>query len=251
MIDPAVLRLQWALAYPFPRPEGHFLFVDGRTVPITRTAGEGISDWRAVDGGREVSLRDLLGAERAAAFDGDEYHAVVAVGSNAAPAQLRRKFTDHLGDVAIPVIRITIPDHVIAFARRIAVYGSIPATLIEEAGAQVRAYATLLSQRDYDLMNATEDKGEVYGAMPAPVSDAPEAVRRPFEAYTALAGHLPLRLREFEAHGSALPAGGQWEAQGLAMAELGEAGAVDEFVLATTGSAELARTRDLRLAGLL
>lgn len=250
MIDPAVLRLQWALAYPFPRPEGHFVFLDGRTLPIRSTQGGAMSDWVVEDGGAPRALGEAQGPARAAAFDAGDYHAVVAVGSNAAPAQLRRKFAHHLHDVAIPVIRITIPDHVIAFARRIAVYGSIPATLIEEPGAQVHAYATLLSQRDYELMNATEDKGEVYGAMPAPVRDAPEAVTRPFEAYTCFAGHLPLRLREFEAHGSALPAGGQWEAQALAMTALGFDGAVDEFVLGTTADAGLARSRDLALAGL-
>lgn len=250
MIETDVLRLQWALAYPFPRPEKAFVFLDGRTWPITSTLGRSVSDWR-VDGPEgEQSFAEAVGADRAALFDRGDYHAVVAVGSNAAPAQLRRKFAEHLNDVVIPVIRVTIPDHAVAFARRLAVYGSVPATLIEEAGAQVHVYATLLTSRDYAVMNATEDKGEVYGAMPAPVADAPQAVQRPFEAYTALAGHLPLRPREFETHGSALPAGGQWEAQELAMDRLGHEGAVDQFVLETTASPEVWRERDLRLAGL-
>ena len=47
------------------------------------------------------------------------------MGSNAAPVQLRRKFAKHLDGVVIPVVKITIPGHIIAWGKHIAPYGAI------------------------------------------------------------------------------------------------------------------------------
>ncbi|MFN3835058.1 MAG: hypothetical protein ACK4NO_04055 [Glycocaulis sp.] len=247
MIDPLHLKMQWALSYPFTRPEGDFLFVDGRTLDIRSTKGP-ISGWQVADGGHIRSLADVVGAERAKQLDEGAYHPVVAVGSNAAPVQLQRKFARYIDNVVIPVIAVSLPGHVICWANRIAVYGSVPATLAEEPGASVSAWATLLSPRDYALMNATEDLGVVYEAVPVAVEGAPEAVHGPFEAYRCLTGHMGVRVSAFSAVNSNLPQGNQWTAQELAISRLGLETPVDRFVAETVSDAGLAAERDRALS---
>ena len=246
MIDADTLHLQWALSYPFPRPATPFVFLDGATWPLTSTRGA-FADWRLSGAGRETKFADALG-ERLKPFEAGDYHAVAAVGSNAAPAQLRRKFRDHLDDVVIPVLRIAVPGHVVAYANRIAVYGSIPATLLAHEGAATTVWATLLSERDYQIMNATEDRGDIYdGIAIAPVG-IPASVRRPFEAYACLTGALPLLVDAFDNSGCDWPSGGQWEAQTAAVAALGLSLSVDRFVLENTADPDLRAARDAALS---
>lgn len=247
MIDSDTLHLQWALSYPFPRPQSPFLFFDGASWPLVSTHGE-FGDWVIERPGGAVSLANCLGETRLAPFLSGQYHAVAAVGSNAAPAQLRRKFRDVLDDVIIPVLKIDVPDHIVAYANRIAVYGSIPATLLPCPGGSTTVYATLLSERDYATMNATEDRGDVYDGIPISPLNAPQAVTRPFEAYTCLTGYLPLRVSAFPSTGSALPEGGQWEAQACAIKALGLSVSVDHFVLENTADPELCIARDRALS---
>jgi len=247
MIEEAALRLQWALSYPFPRPQSPFVFIDGETWPLTALDG-GFGDWSVTQAGRARRLGDLLGPDRLRVFESGAYHAVAAVGSNAAPAQLRRKFAAHLDDVAIPVIQVEIPGHAVAYANRLAVYGSVPATLAACEGARVRVWATLLNERDYALMNATEDRGEVYDAIAVTAEGAPQAVERPFEAYACLTGRLPLRVSAFPAAGCPWPEGGQWEAQQAAIKALGLEMPVDRFILENTADPQLRRARDAALS---
>jgi len=247
MIDTDTLHLQWALSYPFPRPQTPFIFLDGATWPLMQTQG-GFGDWIIDHAKGPIRMAKALGEQRLSEFERGAYHAVAAVGSNAAPAQLRRKFRDHLDDVAIPVIQIHVPDHVVAYANRIAVYGSIPATLVERPGGSVRVWATLLTARDYAIMNGTEDRGEIYDGVPISPIHVPEAVENPFEAYACLTGSLPLRVSAFPSEGCGWPVGGQWEAQAAAIRALELDLSVDHFVLENTADPELRLARDLALS---
>ncbi|WP_306015124.1 hypothetical protein [Oceanicaulis sp. MMSF_3324] len=247
MIDTDTLHLQWALSYPFPRPQTPFIFLDGATWPLMQTSG-GFGDWIIDHAKGPMRMATALGEQRLSEFERGAYHAVAAVGSNAAPAQLRRKFRDHLDDVAIPVIQISVPDHVVAYANRIAVYGSIPATLVERPSGSVRVWATLLTARDYAIMNGTEDRGEIYDGVPISPIHVPEAIEKPFEAYACLTGSLPLRVSAFPSEGCSWPVGGQWEAQAAAIRALELDLSVDHFVLENTADAELRLARDLALS---
>ncbi|PWE18447.1 hypothetical protein DDZ18_02240 [Marinicauda salina] len=248
MISEENLRLQWALAYPFPRPRSSFVFVDGETVLLEDTRPERVGDWTARHRGRAVKLRDIVGAERAGVFDRGDYHAVVAVGSNAAPVQLRRKYADHLGDVVVPVVRITVPGHVIAWGKHVAPYGSIGATIAEHAGASVETFATLLGPHEFELMNGTENLGETYDHHPVTVEGAPAAVRPDMVAYRSLAGHMPLLVEGFSHDNSPHPYGGQWEAQQMAVEMLGLDISVDRFLLENATDPAKAAERDAALA---
>jgi hypothetical protein len=247
-IDTDTLHLQWALSYPFPRPQSPFVFLNGASWPLIGTEG-GFGDWliKTPEGNR--SFAEVLPPSELAALNSGDYHAVAAVGSNAAPAQLRRKFRDHLDNVCIPVLQIDVPDHVVAYANRIAAYGSIPATLVPHAGGSVRVWATLLSARDYAVMNATEDRGSIYDGIPISPVDLPEAITQPFEAYACLTGHLPLLVSAFPSTGCDWPVGGQWEAQAAAIQTLGLDLSVDRFVLENTSDPKLRNQRDRALSG--
>lgn len=247
MIDTDTLHLQWALSYPFPRPQTPFIFLDGATWPLMQTQG-GFGDWIIDHAKGPIKMAKALGEQRLSEFERGAYHAVAAVGSNAAPAQLRRKFRDHLDDVAIPVIQIHVPDHVVAYANRIAVYGSTPATLVERPGGSVRVWATLLTERDYAIMNGTEDRGEIYDGVPISPIHVPEAIENPFEAYACLTGSLPLRVSAFPSEGCGWPVGGQWEAQSAAIRALELDLSVDHFVLENTADPDLRLARDLALS---
>ncbi|MCH8489031.1 MAG: hypothetical protein LAT81_03740 [Oceanicaulis sp.] len=246
-MDETTLRLQWALSYPFARPREAFVFLNGASWPITSSEG-GFADWRVRAGRIAARLSQLLAPRQLADFGAGAYHAVAAVGSNAAPGQLRRKFAAHLDDVAILVIRITVPDHIVAYANRLAEYASVPATLVARPGAKAQVWATLLSNRDYDTMNATEDRGEIYDGVPIAPIDAPQAVTRPFEAYACLTGCLPLRVAAFPSTGCAWPEGGQWEAQALAIDALGLDLPVDRFIMENVGDPALCKARDQALS---
>ncbi len=246
-MDDATLRLQWALSYPFARPRQAFVFLNGASWPLLSTEG-GFAHWRVQVGKAAVSLKTLLTAGQLGAFEAGAYHAVAAVGSNAAPGQLRRKFATTLDHVAIPVIEITVPDHIVAYANRLAAYGSVPATLVGRPGGTARVWATLLSDADYETMNATEDRGEIYDGVPIAPLDAPDAVTRPFEAYACLTGCLPLRVAAFPSTGCTWPEGGQWEAQALAIQALGLDMSVDRFVLENVSDPALRAARDQALS---
>lgn len=247
MISDENLRMQWALAYPFARPQNSFLFVDGHSLMLTRTEGA-FGDWRARYKGQDAKVRDLVGEKRAGVFEAGDYHAVVAVGSNAAPVQLRRKYGQRLDSVVVPVIRIQVPGHVIAWGKHIAPYGSIGATIAEHAGASVTAYATLLGPEEFEVMNATEAIGETYDHHHVTVAGAPEAVKTDMVAYRSLAGHMPLLVDGFAHENPPHPYGGQWEAQEMAIRALNLHMSVDQFLAETVGDPELARERDRRLA---
>jgi hypothetical protein len=247
MMDDVTLRLQWALSYPFARPREAFVFLNGASWPIVSSEGA-FADWRVRTGRVEARLSELLTHRQLSDFEAGAYHAVAAVGSNAAPGQLRRKFAGHLDDVAILVIRITVPDHIVAYANRLAEYASVPATLVARPGGTARVWATLLSARDYAIMNATEDRGAVYDGVPIKPIDAPPAVRAPFEAYACLSGCLPLRVSAFPSTGCGWPEGGQWEAQSMAIEALGLDLPVDRFVMENVCDESLRAARDQALS---
>lgn len=59
---------------------------------------------------------------------------VLAVGSNAAPAQLARKFpADMLPEVVIPVLRCVLPDFDVVYAPLISSYGSCTGMAVSKA----------------------------------------------------------------------------------------------------------------------
>jgi hypothetical protein len=132
--DPVVAR---ALSYPYDRPSGSFV-VDTATRRVLPASGADAAD---LADGRRV---------------------VLAVGSNAAPSQLFRKFAEFTGDRTIPVIAADAADIDVVFAARMSTYGAIPATVASSPGTTAHVKLTLLSPGQLERMNETESLGDVY-----------------------------------------------------------------------------------------
>jgi len=85
---------------------------------------------------------------------------VLALGSNAAPLQLRRKFAGFAGH--IPVSRALLFDHVVVYSAHFTRYGALPATLHRHEGAIAFVAITWLDERQLARMHETESVGVNY-----------------------------------------------------------------------------------------
>lgn len=131
---------------------------------------------------------------------------VLAIGSNGAPSQLRRKLLGHQ-EVAIPVIRADLHDHDIVYSAHFSRYGAVPATLAESAGTKVRVFLTFLTLDLLDSMNETERLGRAYRteSIPAELVDINVELRSDPIVYLSEAGPLtfegqPCALSAIQAH---------------------------------------------------
>ncbi|HEX3568015.1 MAG TPA: hypothetical protein VHU17_21800 [Acidimicrobiales bacterium] len=126
--------------YPFGLPQESYLWKHGEVLPL-ESFGE------ADRGGRI---------------------AVLAIGSNASPRQLNRKF---LGEPWMPeegpeceiaVTKVTVVGVDVVYAAHLAGYGSIPATVVDSPGTKVSLFVTWLTDRQFERMNETERLGSHY-----------------------------------------------------------------------------------------
>ncbi|MDA1309112.1 MAG: hypothetical protein O2985_05835 [Proteobacteria bacterium] len=118
-----------ALGYPYPAPTDDFVLRAGVAESFDSS----------------VSLTDRT--------------PVLAVGSNRAPEQLRRKF----GDAAVvPVTVARLADHDVVYSAHVASYGSIPATLAPSPGSVVTVSLTWLTPAQLHHMHKTEAVGVNY-----------------------------------------------------------------------------------------
>ena len=117
-----------AAAYPFDTPLESFVFVAGK---------------------QEEGPLDIVGRQP-----------VLALGSNASPVQLARKFGTKGGP--IPVSQAILEDHVIVFSAHFTAYGSLPATSHRVPGARAFAFLTWLDPDQLRRMHETENVGTNY-----------------------------------------------------------------------------------------
>jgi len=115
-------RLSRARGYPYPIPEGSYLWRGGEVLPFDPAKREGRT-------------------------------AVLAIGSNQSPQQLTRKF-GAAGE--IPVQRARLRDFDIYYSAHITGYGSVPAMLQRAQGAEVTLSVNWLDAAQLDLMHGTE-----------------------------------------------------------------------------------------------
>ncbi len=152
-------KIRFALSYPFAQASGSFVYADGQVHSLTAFD---VEDWPAarVLGDRDdMDLMDVLGPSHYADLTLPRAP-VLAVGSNASPEQLARKYAG-TRDV-IPTVRVRVADHAIVYAAHVTGYGSIPATLHHCPGATAFAYVNYLTDAQRARMDATETLGKHY-----------------------------------------------------------------------------------------
>lgn len=215
-----------ALAYPGRWPSGSVLLTGDAHWPLIcqrdRRVGLTLVDWTqgsappADATRRRVPLHYALLSLGAAAVD--HRVPVLAVGSNASPAQLRHKFQpsrDHglNGDSAdrfdglvpsvIPMIEADVEGMQVGVAAQVAPYGALPATPVFGAGLSCRLFVQFLDPHQLCRMDETEDVDNPDGGyeriyLPADGdAEAPVRVRLPSGevlgacyAYVAKGGYL-------------------------------------------------------------
>lgn len=247
-------KLGYALSYPFPKPPHDFLMLDGRSLAIEEippgAEGGDVASWVVRRGVWRGLAGPLLAEAGIKNTLFENLTPVLAVGSNASPVQLARKFHHLPGELAL-CLSVRVKDVVSVYAGHIASYGSIPATLERADGATTRLILNFLSKPLLEQMHATENLGEHYEltevhALTYDRSDAPPI--RPSLAYQSPAPGFPFRVAGLETQGSELPAVSQWDMQEYVIRLLGLASSVERFILENIADGDLraAREREMR-----
>ena len=191
-----------AIEYPYSRHDNSFVF--------HRNAG-------AVETLSKSAIDEAWNSSRVA---------VLAIGSNAAPAQLKRKFWTEqrlaMGEETIPVLAASLLDWDVVYAAAMAAYGSIPATITRSAGTKVRLFVTMLTESQLEAMHTTE-RAYYFVQLSSPtvsLDDLGAPVQaRPIFAYIAKRGPLlsknntPHALEEIAASNRKYPATSQLNEQ--------------------------------------
>lgn len=129
---PNQTELDRATDYPYVAPEGAFTFHNGTILPFDVTATASLLAGRT---------------------------AVLSVGSNRAPVQLRRKFGDA---TTIPVTPALLHDCDIVHAAQLGYYGAVPATAFPSPGCDVTLNVAWLDPDQLIIMHRTEAIGVAY-----------------------------------------------------------------------------------------
>ena len=229
----AAARVARALGYPYPRPAGSFLFRPGRPGHLGFPCGR----WRGLAGLPALAAQLGAGLGAGALAGCEAWTPVLAIGSNASPEQLERKFpAAEFGGKVVPCVKGRLRGFDVVFAPLISSYGSVTATLeVADPATSVEVFVTFLEESLLERMHATEGaydltlldevhlelgNGEVLGRIaqynhqagtlhvPGPSGGAPSAVG-------------PVALAEIPATGRTFPALGQREMQELVHGFLG------------------------------
>jgi hypothetical protein len=152
-----------------------------------------------------------------------ERHPVLAIGSNAAPSQLTRKFNDKrftdpaTPEGSIPVFTAVVEGVDVVYGAHVASYGSLPATLLDTPGASAHVFITWLTPLQLEQMNETEGLGHAYHLRHIDRVRCHGEDVGPVPSYVTVAGVCalgggPLGLATIHAPGSPWPRGTQRQA---------------------------------------
>ncbi len=137
--DQAALDI--ALGYPWPRPSGAFELRDGEPRPLAgMTAAE-----------RERAIRRGTGGE-------EPRLPLLAIGSNAAPEALQRKFAhfERAADRDLLVVSGHLHGFDVGVAPQPTLYGSLPATLFPSPGTEVATAVLWVTATQFTQLTWTE-----------------------------------------------------------------------------------------------
>jgi hypothetical protein len=156
------------LTYPGAAPDSSAVLVTHAGVLVVRPSRAGaLGAWRVELGpGRSKALDEVLG-ERGAALTGNRAP-VLAVGSNAAPAQIRRKLSTAGLTAAVPVTAVTVDGLFVGVSAHVSRAGYVPATPVPDPCAKSRPmWVTWLAPDELRAMDKTEPN---YDRVHAPAS---------------------------------------------------------------------------------
>ena len=156
------------LTYPGAAPDSPAVLVTDADVFVVRPSpGVALGTWRVeLAPGTSKALDEVLG-ERGAALAGDRAP-VLAVGSNAAPAQIRRKLSTAGLTASVPVTAVTVDGLRVGVSAHVSKAGYVPATPVPDPLATSRPmWVTWLAPEELQAMDKTEpnyDRVQVPGS---------------------------------------------------------------------------------------
>jgi len=186
------------LTYPGAAPDSPAVLVTEAGVLVVRPSRTGaLGEWRVTLGlGESKALDDVL-RERGAALTVDRVP-VLAVGSNAAPAQIRRKLSTAGLTAAIPVTAVTVDGLSVGVSAHVSNAGYLPATPVPDSLAKSqRMWVTWLALDELQTIDKTEpnyDRVQV----PASCSIRLTPVQRLSECWLYVSHHGYLTQRSGE-----------------------------------------------------
>ena len=201
-------RIVHAKSYPFPIPDGSFVYDNGVTRPHDPAS--------------------LIGEGRTP---------VLAAGSNQSPEQIHRKFGGLSGDVVVPSQRGRLHDFDVVYAAHLARYGSVPATFQASPGTSVTVFVQWLDDAQLARMHETEGSYsyDCLSRIRVELDDGHGVLTEAF-AYSAKAGCVnrsgsPASLAEISASGRRFPQFTQSEMLTHLRDQLAPGHDLDQFVL--------------------
>jgi hypothetical protein len=156
------------LTYPGTAPDSSAVLVTETSVLVVRPSRAGaLGEWRVDLGGGKGKALDEVLSERGAALTGERVP-VLAVGSNAAPAQIRRKLSTAGLTAAVPVTAVTVDGLSVGVSAHVSKAGYVPATPVPDPIAKSqRMWVTWLAPDELQTMDKTEpnyDRVQVPGS---------------------------------------------------------------------------------------
>jgi hypothetical protein len=145
------------LTYPGAAPTSSAVLVTEASVLVVRPSRTGaLGEWRVKLGPGESRALDAVLGERGAALTGNRVP-VLAVGSNAAPAQIRRKLSTAGLAAAVPVTAATVDGLSVGVSAHVSAAGYLPATPVADPFAKSqRMWVTWLAPDELQAMDKTE-----------------------------------------------------------------------------------------------
>ncbi|PRX99588.1 hypothetical protein [Allonocardiopsis opalescens] len=148
--DPAPGPAADPLGYPGVRPDRSGLLTGDGFAPLRPAAGAPLGEWAVEPGG---TLARRLAAAGAPALD--VRRPVLAVGANAAPARLRRKF-DGRAPMEAPMVLAEVRGLEPGVSAHVNRAGYLPAAPVARPGAAGRLFVLWLTAEQLRVLDATE-----------------------------------------------------------------------------------------------
>ncbi|MFF4620320.1 hypothetical protein [Nonomuraea jabiensis] len=138
------------LTYPGRLPTTSGVLVDDAYLPLLLDEAAPADDWQA---GAETLGELLARLDRSPM---SERHPVVAVGSNASPDQMRRKFVNHGIRPVIPMTLADVDGIAPGVSAHVNRWGYVPAVPVEAPGETSRLFVLWLDERELAALDLTE-----------------------------------------------------------------------------------------------
>ena len=148
--------LALAKLYPYPRPYRSYLFADGHALELDSYDSDPLETGVVIQSDCLTAAKQALGDLGIKSFCPLlERTAVLAYGSNGAPSQLARKFSNLPGTV-IPILSAELTNYDVVYSAHLTHYGSIPATIATSPGTTLKTSVAYLTPRQLSVLHRTE-----------------------------------------------------------------------------------------------